>query len=76
MSLELLDEFQDDKGETMPEMPSTHMRVQLVPGDDDGTTMTLTSTFASRESMDQLMDMGMEEGIKQAMSQVHDVLAS
>jgi hypothetical protein len=37
--------------------------------------MTTVATFASREAFDQLLDMGMEEGLQAAMAQIDGVLA-
>lgn len=38
--------------------------------------MTITSTFASLEAMEQLISMGMEEGLRQAMAQMDAILAA
>jgi hypothetical protein len=56
-------------------MPTMRMRLSLetVP---DGTRMTTVSTFASLEAMEQLVAMGMEEGIRAALGQMDAVLAS
>ena len=40
------------------------------------TRMTVTSTFASVEAMEQLVAMGMEEGMSLAVGQIDDILAS
>ena len=37
--------------------------------------MTVTSRFASTEQMEQLVAMGMEEGLRAAMGQIDGVLA-
>ena len=40
-----------------------------------GTTrMTMSSRFPSREAMQQVLDMGMEEGLRQAMGQIDAIL--
>jgi uncharacterized protein YndB with AHSA1/START domain len=39
-----------------------------------GTRMELRSVFASREQMEQLVDMGMEEGLQQAVGQMDALL--
>jgi Fe2+ transport system protein FeoA len=41
-----------------------------------GTTMTVTSWFASSEQMEQLAAMGMVEGMTQAMSQIDALIAT
>jgi hypothetical protein len=38
--------------------------------------MVMTSTFPSLEAMEQLAEMGMEEGLRAAMAQMDDILAS
>jgi hypothetical protein len=37
--------------------------------------MTVTSTFASRAAMEQVIEMGMVEGIRAAASQIDGILA-
>jgi uncharacterized protein YndB with AHSA1/START domain len=74
-SIELEDGFADDAGVPDPELPTTVMRVQLDERADGGTTMVLVTTFPSAEAMQQMVEMGMEEGIRAAMGQIDDVLA-
>jgi hypothetical protein len=42
---------------------------------DGGTRMTGISTFSSLEGMEQLLSMGMDEGLKAALGQMDEVLA-
>jgi uncharacterized protein YndB with AHSA1/START domain len=42
---------------------------------DGGTRMVTVTTFPSAEALEQLIGMGMEEGMRAAMSQIDDVLA-
>ena len=51
------------------------MELELAPQDGGGTTMTVVSTFASTDAMRQVIDMGVEEGMRAAMGQIDDVLA-
>jgi hypothetical protein len=37
--------------------------------------MTITSTHTSRAAMEQVLEMGMEEGIREAASQIDGILA-
>jgi uncharacterized protein YndB with AHSA1/START domain len=74
-SLEVQDGFSDDTGSPNPDMPSTIMRVVLSE-EGGGTKMVMTSTFPSLEAMEQLTDMGMEEGLRAAMAQMDVVLAA
>lgn len=74
-SLEVLDGFADDTGTRNPDMPETTMRVALT--ERDGVTqIVMTSTFASIEAMEQLVAMGMDEGVKAAMGQMDAILAA
>ncbi|AFR10853.1 SRPBCC family protein [Nocardiopsis alba] len=41
---------------------------------DGGTRMVLRSTFVSREDMRRLMEMGMEEGLREAIGQIDALL--
>jgi uncharacterized protein YndB with AHSA1/START domain len=68
------DGFATADGTPDPAMPTTTMRVQISdrPG---GVGLTITSTFPSAEAMEQLTAMGMEEGMREAMGQIDDVLA-
>ena len=75
-SVELLDRFADDSGAANPDLPTTEMTVSLTERAGGGTVMTLRSTFASVEAMEQLVAMGMEEGLKEALGQIEAVLAS
>ena len=69
------DGFADDSGQPNRDMPVTRMELQLAERSDGGTTMTVVSTFASTEAMQQLIDMGMEEGMREAMGQIDGILA-
>lgn len=68
------DGFADQTGAPSPSMPTTMMRVEITdrPG---GVTMTIQSRFPSLDAMEQLLAMGMEEGLQEAMGQIDGVLA-
>ena len=71
---EVRDGFADERGEENPAMPS--MRMTFVFEDtDDGSRLVTTTHFGSLEQLEQLLEMGMEEGMASAMSQIDDVLA-
>jgi uncharacterized protein YndB with AHSA1/START domain len=74
-SLEFEDGFSDESGVPNEQMPVTRGRVDLVET-ATGTRMTVTSRFATLEQMQQLVQMGMVEGIQQAMSQIDGILAA
>jgi uncharacterized protein YndB with AHSA1/START domain len=56
-------------------MPVTVVAVTLADRDGGGTRMEITSTFATVEAMEQLLAMGMDEGMKAAMGQIDALLA-
>jgi uncharacterized protein YndB with AHSA1/START domain len=72
-SLELQDGFADDTGAPNPDMPSTTMRMTLSE-QGDSTEMVITTTFPSAEAMQQMVEMGMEEGLQEAMGQMDALL--
>jgi len=72
--LELDDGFADDNGNPVEDMGTARMVATL---EDLGgrTRMTIASTFESEEQMQKMLDMGMEEGMGQAMGQIDAILA-
>ncbi len=74
-SLEFEDGFSDESGVPTEGMPTTRTRVDLTET-EVGTRMTVTSTFTSLEQMEQLVQMGMVEGMTQAMGQLDGLLVS
>ncbi len=73
-SLEFVDGFADQDGKPSDEMPTTTIRMQLT-GNDDGTRMELRSTYDSREQMEEMLKMGMAEGLEEAVGQMDALLA-
>lgn len=73
--LEFEDFFADEAGTENTELPRVRTVVTIV---DDGagtTRMTIESRWPSPEAMAQVLEMGMEEGIKQALGQTDALLA-
>jgi len=72
--LEFDDGFADDDGAPSQTMGITHAAVDL---EDLGgrTRMTVMSTFESEEQMEQLVQMGVEEGMREAAGQIDALLA-
>jgi uncharacterized protein YndB with AHSA1/START domain len=68
------DGFADDTGQPNADLPTTRMELELVEGVGGGTTMTVVSTFASTDAMKQLIEMGMEDGMREAMGQIDGIL--
>ena len=72
--LEVKDGFADDTGKPNDDMPAGRMVVTLAEGDGK-TVMEITSHFTSLEAMEQLISMGQEEGMVQALGQIEEILA-
>jgi uncharacterized protein YndB with AHSA1/START domain len=72
--LGLDDGFADDEGNPTGELGAAHITVTLEPQGEQ-TRMTLLNTFASLEQLEQMLQMGMEEGMKLAMGQIEAILA-
>jgi uncharacterized protein YndB with AHSA1/START domain len=72
-SFEVKDGFAED-GVTKDDYPSMRM-VFHFESTDSGSRVTTTTHFNSAEDLAQLLEMGMEDGMREAMSQIDDVLA-
>jgi uncharacterized protein YndB with AHSA1/START domain len=72
--LEVEDGFADDQGEPNPDLPTTVMVVTLEERPEGGTRMAIESTYPSKEAMDQVISMGVEEGMKAALDQIDGIL--
>jgi uncharacterized protein YndB with AHSA1/START domain len=70
------DGFADDTGKPNPDLPTTTIRVVLSARDGGGSRMQVESTFPSLEAMEQMIAMGMEEGMKEAAGQIDQLLAA
>jgi len=68
------DGFADAEGKPA-DMPVVIMRMELADRAGGGVTMTMLSTFPSLEAMEQLVAMGMDEGIRLAVGQIDAILA-
>jgi len=73
-SLAFDDGFSGDDGEQNTSMPVTRLEVTLE-ATETGTRMTTLSRFSSLEQLEQLLEMGMHEGMRQAMGQMDAILA-
>ncbi|WP_084074332.1 SRPBCC family protein [Demequina sp. NBRC 110052] len=72
-SFEVTDAFADAEGNPSADMPAMRMTF-VFEATDTGSRMTNTTWFPSLEALEQLLGMGMEEGMKSAMSQIDGVL--
>ena len=68
------DAFADETGAANTAMPVTVMRVEITDR-EGGVTMTIASRFPSLEAMEQLVAMGMDEGMRLALGQIDAILA-
>ena len=68
------DEFTDENGTPTPGMPSMDIEVALY--DENGSTrMVSTTTFSSPETLKQILDMGMKEGLVQTWDRLEEFVA-
>jgi uncharacterized protein YndB with AHSA1/START domain len=74
--LEFEDGFADDAGDPNPHMPTMTIRVSIDDEPGGGSRMAVQTTFPSAEAMEQLLAMGMEEGMTEAASQIDAILAA
>lgn len=74
-TLVFLDGFADDEGNPNTEFPVTTIRVTIEDIGDGRTRMAIANEFATLEAMDQLLAMGMEEGMTGAVAQIDDIIA-
>ena len=69
------DGFGDAEGNPAEGMPTTDMAITLSELSGGTTRMLVESTFPSREAMEQLIAMGVEEGLAAATGQITAILA-
>jgi uncharacterized protein YndB with AHSA1/START domain len=70
--LEFADGFAGEDGEPLPDEPVISTVTLEATG--SGTRMTLVGRFADRAQLEQMLAMGMEEGMQQAMGQIDALL--
>jgi uncharacterized protein YndB with AHSA1/START domain len=67
------DGFADDEGNPKEEMPTMIAAVTIAEA-DGATTMSIESKFGSREGMERIVEMGMEQGMVEALGQIDAIL--
>ncbi|MFT4164174.1 MAG: SRPBCC family protein [Microlunatus sp.] len=72
-SFEVEDGFATEPGVPNTDMPSMRMRFTFEPT-ESGSRVTTVTEFGSLEQLTQLVEMGMEEGMREAMGQMDAVL--
>ncbi len=75
-SLAFHDGFANDDGTPNADLPVNEVRVAIEEAGDGRTRMSIVSIFPSTEAMEQLLAMGMEEGLTQAVGQIDAILAA
>jgi uncharacterized protein YndB with AHSA1/START domain len=73
-SFEVRDGFTKDDGSPDTELPTTDMILTFTET-EGGSRVTVTTRFGSLEELEQLIGMGMEEGMRTAMGQIDAVVA-
>jgi uncharacterized protein YndB with AHSA1/START domain len=69
------DGFADDTGEPDADLPVSRAEVTIAAVDDTITRMTITSVYDTTADLEQVLAMGMEEGIRAAVGQIDALLA-
>ena len=69
------DGFANDDGSVNTDLPSTTGIVTIEPIDAGHTRMSIESHFPSKEALEQILAMGMEQGLTQAVGQIDAILA-
>jgi uncharacterized protein YndB with AHSA1/START domain len=69
------DGFANEDGTPNDELPVTTARVTIQDIGDGKTQLSIESEFPSVEAMEQLTDMGVDEGMRQAVAQIDAILA-
>jgi uncharacterized protein YndB with AHSA1/START domain len=72
-SLEFENGFANEDGTPNADLPVNTVHMRLTER-DGGTRMELRSVFATREQMEEVLGMGMEEGLKQSVGQMDALL--
>ena len=74
-SLVFGDGFANDDGSPNEDLPATIARVTIEDIGGGRTRMSIESVFPSAEAMEQVVAMGVEEGLTQAVGQIDSILA-
>lgn len=69
------DGFANEDGTPNADLPTTEMTVTIEEIGDQRSRMSIASVFANAAAMEQLLAMGMEDGLSQAVGQIDAILA-
>lgn len=70
------DGFRNDDGSDNTDLPDGEFIVTIAEAGDGRTRMSIENRFPSAEAMEQLLAMGQEEGMRQAVGQIDAILAA
>ncbi|MHB8233678.1 MAG: SRPBCC family protein [Solirubrobacteraceae bacterium] len=73
--LRIMDGFADDEGNPNEETSGRSSATVTITEADGLTTMSIESKFASREAMERMLEMGMEQGMVEAVGQIDGLVA-
>jgi uncharacterized protein YndB with AHSA1/START domain len=73
--LAVRDGFRNDDGTLNEDLPRNEMRVTIEEIGGGRTRMSIQSIFPNTQAMEQVLAMGMEEGLTQAVGQIDAILA-
>lgn len=74
-SIELEDGFADEEGNPDHDLPTTRTSVTIEPGEDGTTRMIIQARFPSATAMEQMIEMGMDQGMQEALGQIDALLS-
>ena len=74
--LDLKDGFADDDGNPNEELPTVEFTATFAELPGGATQMLIESRYPSLEAMDQMIEMGMEEGLAAAIGQIDAILGT
>ena len=74
-SLVFRDGFANEDGSPNDDLPRNEARITIEQIDGGRTRMSIESTFPSTEAMEQVLAMGMEQGLREAVGQIDAILA-
>lgn len=69
-----LDEFSDEAGNINTELPSIEILMEFSETQDGKTVVTSTTDFITEEALKKVMDMGMEQGIKETWDRLAEMV--
>ncbi|HLO99595.1 MAG TPA: SRPBCC domain-containing protein [Fimbriimonas sp.] len=75
-TFEYRDFFTDEEGVVNEDMPSSHTQVTITELGPNESKLTVETTYASAEALQQVLAMGMEEGYGQTLDKLESLLSA